>query len=128
MKRLLSISLAVILICSMSACQPAQNPELGQDQTNPPGSNSASKPTSKEPPVLTVLDASGHSVEAVKGTYSWMYDTGNGIWRGVEADCAHPLDCQEFLIPMETASDTVTLSFDVEPQDITVQCWRDVHF
>ena len=128
MKRLLSISLAVILICSMSACQPAQNPESGLSQMNHPGSNGASKPSSKKPPALTILDASGQSVEAVKGTYSWMYDTGNGLWTGVEADCAHPLDCQEFLIPMETASDTVTLSFDVEPQDITVQCWRDVHF
>ena len=112
----------------MSACQPAQNPESGLSQMNHPGSNGASKPSSPKPPALTVLDASGQSVEAVKGTYSWMYDTGNGLWTGVEADCAHPLDCQGFLIPMETVSDTVTLSFDVEPQDITVQCWRDVHF
>ena len=123
MKRLLSVLLAVILIFLMAACQSTQNTE-----SNPPGSNGASKPTSKEPPILTVLDASGQSVDAVKGTYSWMYDTGNGLWTGVEADSAHPLDCQEFLIPMETASDTVTLSFDVDPQDITVQCWRDVHF
>lgn len=77
---------------------------------------------------MKILDNSGNSVEAVKGTYSWMYDIGNGLWTGGEADSAHPLDFQEFLIPMVTASDTATLSFDVEPQDITVQCWRDIHF
>ena len=128
MKKLLSILLAVILILSMTACQSAQNPESGQGQTNPPGNDGTSKPTSKEPPALKALDNEGNSVEAIKGTYSWMYDMGNGLWKGVEADSAHPLDCQEFLVPMETASDSVTLSFDVEPQDITVRCWRDVHF
>lgn len=122
MKKLHFILLTVILIFSMTACQSAQEP------TNPPGSNGAPKPTSKEPPALKILDNSGNSVEAVKGTYSWMYDIGNGLWTGVEADSAHPLDFQEFLIPMVTASDTATLSFDVEPQDITVQCWRDIHF
>ena len=122
MKKLLSIALAVILVFSMTACQSAQEPP------NPPGSDGPSKPIAKEPPVLKIQDNLGNSVEVVRGTYSWMYDVGNGIWTGVEADSAHPLDCQEFLIPMETASDVVTLSFDVEPQDITVRCWRDVHF
>lgn len=128
MKRLPSILIAVILVFSLAACQSSQDPELGLNQTNPPGSNGSSKPTAKEPPALTVLDANGQSVETVKGTYSWMYDTGNGPWTGVEADSAHPLQSQEFLIPLETASGTVTLSFDVQPQDVTVRCWRDVHF
>lgn len=121
MKRLLSILLAVILILSMTACQATQEPP------DPPGSNGSSKPTSKEPPALIILDGFGNSVEAVKGTYSWMYDMGNGLWTGVEADSAHPLACEEFLIPLETSSGSVTLSFDVEPQDMAVQCWRDVH-
>ena len=116
-----------MLILSMAACQTAQAPESGTGQLNPPGSNGASKPASKEPPALKVLDNAGNSVEAVKGTCSWMYDMGNGLWTDVEADSVHPLDCQEFLVPMETASDTVTLYFDIDPQDITVQCWRDIH-
>lgn len=128
MKRLLSILIAVILAFSLSACQSNQKPELGLGKTNSPGSNGLSKPTAVEPPMLKVQDNLGNSVEAVRGTYSWMYDTGNGRWTGVEADSAHPLQSQEFLIPLETASNTVTLSFDVQPQDVTVQCWRDVLF
>lgn len=128
MKRLLSILIAVILIFSLAACQSNQKPELELGKTSPPGSNGPSKPSSVEPPMLKVQDNLGNSVEAVRGTYSWMYDTGNGLWTGVEADSAHPLQSQEFLIPLETASGTVTLSFDVQLQDITVRCWRDVHF
>ena len=124
MKRVLSGLLAVVLIFTLTACQTVGEPL----PTNPPGSNGQSKPNSKEPPVLRVMDSTGIAIEANRGTYSWMYDTVNGLWKSEEADSAHPLQCQEFLIPMETASDAVTLSFDVQPQDITVQCWRDIHF
>ena len=86
MKRLLSIVLAFILVFSMAACRSAQEP------LNPPGSDGPSKPTAKEPPALKVQDNLGNSVEAVRGTYSWMYDIGNGIWTGVEADSAQRLE------------------------------------
>lgn len=124
MKKVFSILLAAILLAALTACQTS-----GESiQTNPPGENGASKPTSKEPPTLKILDDTCIGLEAVIGTYSWMYDTGNGHWTAVAADSLHPLQSQEFLIPMETASDTVELSFDVQPQDVTVQCWRDIHF
>lgn len=132
MKKLLAIILAAILISSMTACQaygqvdcPASDE---QEQINSPGSNGPSKPTSKEPPVLKIQDSACVGVEAIKGTYSWMYDNGDGTWTGVEADSSHPLEWQEFLVPMTTSDDSVDLSFDVEPQEISIRCWSDAYW
>lgn len=132
MKRLLSILLVAILIFSMTACQSsgqiscpaADEPE----QENAPGSHGASKPTSKEPPVLKVLDSTCIAIEANIGTYSWMYDNGDGTQTGICADSSHPLEWQEFMIPMTTADGTVELYFDVEPQEFTIRCWSDAHW
>ena len=112
----------------MAACQSPQNPEKGQEQPNPPGSNGASKPTSKEPPELKVLDSTCLGIVANKGTYSWTYDNGDGTQTGVCADSSHPLEWQEFLVPMTTSDDTVELCFDVQPQEISVRCWNDVYW
>lgn len=132
MKKLLVIYLAVILIFSMTACQStgqiscpaADKPE----QINAPGSNGASKPTAKEPPVLLITDDSGNTSKANTGTYSWTYDNGDGTWTGVEADSSHPLEWQEFLLPMTTSDDTIALYFDVEPQEFTIRCWSDAYW
>ena len=82
MKRLLSILFAVILIFSMTACQssgqiscPADNEP---EKVNAPGSNVACKPTSPEPPELKILDSTCLGIVANKGTYSWMFDNGDG--------------------------------------------------
>lgn len=132
MKKLLAIILAAILILSMTACQgfgqiscPATDEP---EQLNAPGSNGASKPTSKEPPALKVLDSTCIAIEANIGTYSWMYDNGDGTWTGVESDSSHPLEWQEFLVPMTTSDDTVELYFDVEPQTFTIRCWSDAYW
>lgn len=132
MKKLLAIILAVILIISMSACQnsgqidcpAADEPE----QINAPGSNGPSKPTSKEPPALKVLDSTCIAIEANTGTYTWTYDNGDGTQTGVCADSSHPLEWQEFLVPMVTSDDTVELHFAVEPQQFTVRCWSDAYW
>lgn len=132
MKKLLSILLTIILVLSLTACQaygqvdcPASDEP---DPVNAPGSNGSSKPTSKEPPVLTILDSSGNSIEANKGTYTWSYDNDDGTQTGVCADSSHPLEWQEFLIPMITSDDTVELNFAVQPQEISVRCWRDAYW
>ena len=132
MKRLLSILFAVILIFSMTACQssgqiscPADNEP---EKVNAPGSNGASKPTSTEPPELKILDSTCLGIVANKGTYSWTYDNGDGTWMGVEADSSHPLEWQEFLVPMTTSDDTVELHFDVQPQEISIRCWSDEYW
>ena len=124
MKRMISFLLAVILIFTLAACQSSQEP----GQTNPPGSVGTSKPTSKEPPVLKVLDSTCIGIEANKGTYTWTYDNGDGTQTGVCADSSHPLEWQEFLVPMTTSDDTVELHFDVQPQEISIRCWSDAHW
>lgn len=132
MKKLLAIILPAILIFSMTACQSSGQincPAADEpDQVNAPGSSGASKPTSKEPPALKVLDSTCIGIEANKGTYTWSYDNGDGTQSGVCADSSHPLESQEFLIPMTTADDTVELNFEVQPQELTVRCWSDAYW
>lgn len=128
MKRMISILLAVILIFSLAACQSSQEPGQELGQTNPPGSVGTSKPASKEPPVLKILDSTCIGIEANKGTYTWTYDNGDGTQTGVCADSSHPLEWQEFLIPMTTSDNTVELYFDVQPQEISVWCWSDEYW
>ena len=128
MKKILPILLVAILILSMGAC--GNNTEPGQP--SPPGSNGPSKPTSTEPPVLMIDDRSGNSIKANTGTYSWIYDNGDGTQTGVCADSAHPLEWQKFLEPMTTTEDSVEIRFAVSPQDYKVyrwneSCWGDVN-
>lgn len=125
MKRLGSILLAVILLFSMTACQLSQKPEQGLSQTNPSGGSGTSKPTSKEPPELKIQDSACVGRKANQGTYTWTYDNGDGTQNGVCADSSHPLEWQEFLVPMTTSDDTVGLCFDVEPQEVFIRCWSD---
>lgn len=124
MKKWICCLLAAALVFSLAACQAPAEP----DPTNPPGGNGSSKPTSKEPPTLKVLDSTCMGLEATRGTYSWTYDNGDGTKSGVCADSSHPLEWQEYLVPMITADDTVELHFDVQPQSFTVRCWSDTYW
>ena len=132
MKNLLAILFAVILIFSMTACQSSGQiscPADGEpEKVNAPGSNGASKPTYTEPPELKILDSTCLGIVANKGTYSWMSDNGDGTWKGVEADSSHPLEWQEFLVPLTTSDDTVELFFDVQPQEVSIRCWSDANW
>ena len=132
MKKLLAVTLAVILIFSMTSCKSSGQiscpAEDEPDPVNAPGSNGASKPTSKEPPALKVLDSTCIAIEANIGTYSWIYDNGDGTQTGICADSSHPLEWQEFLVPMTTSDDTVELNFDVAPQEFTIRCWSDANW
>ena len=132
MKKLLNIILAAILIFSMTACQSSGQISCPADdepeKVNAPGSNGASKPTSTEPPELKILDSTCLGIVANKGTYSWMSDNGDGTWKGVEADSSHPLEWQEFLVPMTTSDDMVELYFNVQPQEVSIRCWSDANW
>lgn len=130
MKKLLSILLAVILIFAMTACQNQISCPAADEpnQMNAPGSNGASKHTSKEPLELKVLDSTCIGIVANKGTYTWTCDNGDGTQTDVCADSSHPLKWQEFLVPMTTSDDTVELHFDVQPQEISVRCWSDEYW
>ena len=116
----------------MTACQSYGQISCPADDepknVNAPGSNGASKPTSTEPPELKILDSTCLGIVANKGTYFWMSDNGDGTWKGVEADSSHPLEWQEFLVPMTTSDDTVELFFDVQPQEFSIRCWSDAYW
>ena len=132
MKKLLAIILSAILIFSMAACQSYGQISCPADdepeKVNAPGSNGASKPTSTEPPELKILDSTCLGIVANKGTYSWTYDNCDGTQTGVCADSSHPLEWQEFLVPMTTSADMVELYFDVQPQEMSVRCWSDANW
>ena len=108
----------------MAACSHDAKPE----QVNPPGSNGPSKPTSTEPPVLVIDDRSGISMQANTGTYSWIYDNGDGTQIGVCADSAHPLEWQKFMEAMTTTEDSVEIRFAVSPQDYKVYRWSESYW
>ena len=124
MKKCVSLFLAVLLVLTMTACQTT----VENLPTNSPGNDGPSKPLSKEPPVLQILDSNGGGIEANKGTYSWMYDNGDGTMSGICADSSHPLEWKEFLVPLATDYETVTLHFDVPPQELIIRCWSDDHW
>ena len=78
-----------------------------------------------EPPALAVV-SDNTSVGALRGTYSWHYPNADGTYTGIESDSAHPLDCQEWLAPLDTFSSEATLSFMVEPDEIVAaRRWSD---
>lgn len=121
MKKAISILLTLTLLFTLAACQTGLVPT----QPREPGSHGASKPTSEKPPVLRIQASNGKTVEATQGTYSWMYDRGDGTWMGVEADSMHPLQMQEHLVPMTTTDDSIQLLFEVPPQEYTAICWPE---
>ena len=79
----------------------------------------------KEPPALAVIN-DNISCDTLLGTYSWQYPNNDGTTTGIEADSAHPLDCKDLLVPLETKETTAILHFHEEPDAIiSVQCWSD---
>lgn len=75
-----------------------------------------------------MIDSSCHGIEANTGHYYWFYDNGDGTETGVKADSFHPLESQEYLVPLTTCDDTVELNFTVQPQEFTVRCWSDANW
>ena len=114
MKRICLFLLVALLMIALTACT-----------AHPPGSSGPSKPTAQEPPALKITDGTGQAITAGLGTHEWNWDRGDGTWTGVCADSTHPLEWQEFLTPLITQTDTVELSFAVQPQSVTVHCWSD---
>lgn len=105
MRQLCSLLLAAVLL---TGCAPAAGEPL------------------TEPPALTV-SAGGASVEALRGTYTWNYDNGDGSWTGVTADSLHPLDEQALAWTpvLETDAAEAVLAFGADPAAVDVRCWSD---
>ena len=80
------------------------------------------------PPILDVI--SDNTVcTAVLGTYSWERRNYDGTTTATEADSAHPLDCKDLLVQLDTTEESALLRFQKEPDEIlSVRCWSDEYW
>lgn len=108
MKRL---SAGVLALCLLSACgaqleapEPMEFPEA--------------------PPELTVT-AGEASCTALRGGWSWTVREGNDQYSGTISDSVHPLECREMTPQLTTAESQALLSFPLEPDTLTAQCWPE---
>ena len=83
--------------------------------------NSAEEPL-PQPPELNVLWDEG-SMIAKSGNYSWEGPAVNGKAQCVVACGAHPLDGVPMPEFTSVSGEWLILSFPVEPDEITIQCW-----
>lgn len=156
MKKIIFILLSIMLL---SGCQSnpnstkpqtfSYNPEqyttenIGEDENHylVQSPSDLEKPVSEsiltEPPILTISTLNG-SVEALRGTTSWLYDNGDGTWTGIESDSMHPLDSntKQYMPTLLIASTShsskkpveAVLQFDVTPDEVSIHCWSDEHW
>lgn len=84
----------------------------------------------KEPPALMVV-CGDQSVEALRGTTSWMYENEDGTSEGINSDSLHPLQAKEFMTLLELPADAsadqleASLQWDVAPDQVSVHCWEE---
>ena len=148
MKKMIALALCLVLALSLGGCGEKGKGIGGADMQDNNGTADTEKTQTasiesggmaqetivlKEPPALTVLYGDNNSIEALKGTYSWMYQNEDGTWTGMEADSIHPLAAKEYmpslqLLPVVTDSNShlkVKLQWDIAPDEITVRCWDE---
>lgn len=78
----------------------------------------------KEPPAAKLLHGNGSSPLLTAGR-NWMYPNGDGTMAAVIVDHAHPLFCKDSLDPIYVTGDYVKLTFEDDPDSISIQCWPD---
>ena len=80
------------------------------------------------PPILDVI-SDNTLCTAILGTYSWERRNNDGTTTAIEADSAHPLDCKDVLVQLDTTEETALLRFQKEPDAIlSVRCWSDEYW
>ncbi len=93
-----------------------------------------------EPPTLTVI-CNERSIEAIKGTSSWMYEGEDGISQGIMSDSNHPLMLKGHLPVLEMLPTHLghidptqaRLQFnangiEVTPDEIRISYWKEKHW
>ena len=139
MKKLMAFVFALILVLGLAACsaQEKQEEETQEQNRFPENNAIAQEPvTLKEPPALTVVYGENNSIEALKGTSSWMYQNDDGTWTGIEADSMHPLDAKEYmpcldLLPVIASFRSplsAAMQWDTTPDKVTVRCWGEAYW
>lgn len=112
MKRLVGI-LIILIVLSIGCTQKKQ-------------ATFNNKPVLKEPPQLTV-SFNKRKINALRGTYSWNADNGDGTSTGFEKDSESPPKMvksqnESLTVPAESS---VTLKFNDNPIDYQVIIWQD---
>ena len=116
MKKLSPLLLSLVLVLSLAAC----------------GEKSVGAASQQTPPVLTVTNQTGGSVELKSGSYDWTYTQGLQSMTAIACG-AHPLDenCRDITPVLEMPAAvsaayfyTVTLDFgDDAPDSVSLRCW-----
>lgn len=123
MKRWIAFVFAIICVLSLAGCGCKGMREAGTGETNLSRAEPVQPP--KSPPALTVT-CGDLSWEALRGTYSWSYDNGNGTMTEVIACGNHPLFYLDVMTPISCGeSKTIALDFELEPASISIRCWSD---
>ena len=97
------------------------------------------------PPTLVVV-SNGQSIEALKGTSSWIHEGTNGMSEAVMSDSGHPLMMKKSMPSIDvltvhyaTIGDPlqakiqfnakgVTPVYEVPPDEIYIRCWEEKHW
>ena len=131
MKNLMAFVFALVLVLGLAACS-TQEEEVRQQIQFPESSATAQETvTLKEPPALTVVYGENNSVEALRGTSSWMYQNEDGTWTGIEADSMHPLQAKEYMPSLTLLPVTPSfagMQWDTVPDKVTVRCWNESYW
>ncbi len=85
-----------------------------------------------KPPELVVV-CGEEQITALKGSYSWKYQNGDGTCTAIEADGAHPLDCKEIMPNLSLAYSPKSsidvlkahFQFAIEPDEVEVWFWSE---
>lgn len=86
----------------------------------------------KEPPTL-IVSCGESSIEALRGTTSWLYQNEDGSETAIESDSMHPLQAKEYMTPLILLPSTYShidplvayLYFEVAPDEVSVRCWSE---
>lgn len=89
----------------------------------------------KSPPVLTVV-CGEETVEALRGTTSWLYQNEDGTGSGIEADSMHPLQAKEYMTQLDLIPTPISsidplkayLQWNTIPDKVLVRCWNEEYW
>lgn len=80
----------------------------------------------EEPPGLAVI-SDNTSINTLLGSYLWQKMNADGTATSLIADGAHPLDCKDMFVKLETTEQTASLNFFEKSPDriLNAECWSD---
>ncbi len=89
----------------------------------------------KEPPALTVV-CGDKTVEALRGTTSWIYQNEDGTSTGINVDSMHPLQAKEYMTPLDLIPTPISaidplkayLQWNTIPDKVSVHCWNEEYW